>query len=63
MQLLEFTPTEVDYIFRIFDSDNDGLISLSDFTSVVRPDPEKTVGGDKKSGFLHLVAEVRHHNF
>jgi solute carrier family 25 aspartate/glutamate transporter 12/13 len=38
LKRLEYTPLEAEYVFRIFDTDNDGRISLHDFETITYHD-------------------------
>jgi len=65
LNLFEFTPLEADVVYRIFDTDKDGLISLKDYDRIVSTMPGLIFTPEfgpttKKTTLQHLKESVFH---
>jgi solute carrier family 25 aspartate/glutamate transporter 12/13 len=58
LQLFEFTPLESEIVFRLFDRDHDGLLSVKDYDNLLAP-PSVPVR-DKMTFFNYVVESVQH---
>jgi len=55
LRRLDYTPLETDYVFKLFDLDGDGQISLSDFNKVVQDLEHKKVS---KKSYMDVARET-----
>jgi solute carrier family 25 aspartate/glutamate transporter 12/13 len=57
--LFEFTPLETEIVFRIFDTDKDGLISVKDYEKIMSP--PVVVTEHERTSFVEYVKETVQH--
>eukprot|EP01127_Copromyxa_protea_P012029 TRINITY_DN3097_c0_g1_i1.p1 TRINITY_DN3097_c0_g1~~TRINITY_DN3097_c0_g1_i1.p1 ORF type:complete len:724 (-),score=137.95 TRINITY_DN3097_c0_g1_i1:48-1907(-) len=61
LYMTDFTPLEAEFVFRIFDTDNDGLISAQDITTSVRIGPKPKVFATEKTTGTQMAKEALTH--
>jgi solute carrier family 25 aspartate/glutamate transporter 12/13 len=61
LNLFEFTPLEAEIVYRIFDTDKDGLISLKDYDKVMQSSGRQVALLEQKTSFVQYVVESVQH--